>query len=242
MPRPARRSESGSPHLAASRALRRGGLRLAVAVASACALAGCAGQCGARGGLPPQRPPTVKGPDGKTYHLVDKGAYKAYYDRWGRLQRIEYDSNGDGRADHTARHDGRKHAYQIDVDVDFDGRPDRWERYDDEGRLQRVGTASGAGKAPDTWEVPAADGHPARREHDADGNGVPERVEILDAGRVGEVQIDADRDGRIDRWQKWHGGRLAEEELDTDGDGRGDRRLRYDARGKLVGTEPVAAR
>ena len=61
-------------------------------------------------------------------------------------------------------------------------------------------------------------------------------------GRVGEVHIDADRDGRVDRWQKWEGGRLVQEDLDTDGDGRGDRRLRYDARGKLLGMEPVAAR
>ena len=214
----------------------------ALAITLAGLTAACAGQCGAKGGLPPGRPPTVKGPDGETYHLVDKGAYKAYYDRWGRLQRIEYDSNGDGRADHIARHDGRKHAYQIDVDVDFDGRPDRWERYDDSGRLLKMGSASAPGRAPDTWEFPGPDGAPARREHDANADGVPERVEILDAGRVGEVHIDADRDGRVDRWQKWEGGRLAQEDLDTDGDGRGDRRLRYDARGKLLGVEPVAAR
>ena len=68
-----------------------------------------AGQCGARGGLPPPRPPTVTGPDGQTYHLVDKGPYKAFYDAWGRLQRIEYDSNGDGKPDQIARYDGRRH-------------------------------------------------------------------------------------------------------------------------------------
>jgi hypothetical protein len=56
------------------------------------------------------------------------------------------------------------------------------------------------------------------------------------------VRIDADRDGRVDRWQRWEAGRLAQEDLDTDGDGRGDRRLRYDARGKLLGVEPLAAR
>ena len=210
------------------------------ALAAAALLSGCAGQCGARGGLPPPRPPTVKGPDGQTYHLVDKGPYKALYDRWGRLQRIEYDSNGDGRPDHVARHDGRRHAYQMDVDVDFDGRPDRWERYDAEGKLLKVGAASGPERAPDVWVVPGADGETARREHDADGDGVPERIEIVASGLVAEVHIDADRDGRLDRWQKWEGGRLAGEELDTDGDGRADRRLRYDPRGKVLSVEPVA--
>jgi hypothetical protein len=184
----------------------------------------------------------VKGPDGQTYHLVDKGPYKAFYDRWGRLQRIEYDGNGDGRADHVARHDGRRHAYQMDVDVDFDGRPDRWERYDAAGKLEKVGAASGPERAPDVWVVPGADGETARREHDADGDGVPERIEILSGGLVTEVQIDADRDGRIDRWQEWEGGRLAGEDLDTDGDGRGDRRLRYDPRGKVLSVEPAPAR
>ena len=214
----------------------------ALALLAAALLTGCAGQCGARGGLPPPRPPTVKGPDGQVYHLVDKGPYKAFYDRWGRLQRIEYDSNGDGRADHVARHDGRKRPYQVDVDVDFDGRPDRWERYDDEGRLLRVGAASGPERAPDVWEVPGPGGETARREHDADGDGVPERVEVLEAGRVAQVQLDADRDGRIDRWQEWRDGRLAGEDLDTDGDGRPDRRLRYDARGKVQSVEPAPAR
>lgn len=204
--------------------------------------AGCAGKCGARGGLPPPRPPTVTGPDGTKYHLVDKGPYKAYYDAWGRLQRIEYDANGDGRPDHVARHDGRRSPYQLDVDEDFDGRPDRWERYDAEGRLEKVGTASAPGRAPDLWAVPGPEGTVARREHDEDGDGVPERVELLRDGRVAEVQVDADRDGRLDRWQTWEGGRLAAEELDTDGDGRADRRLRYDARGKIQALEPVAAR
>ena len=210
--------------------------------ATAVLLGACAGQCGARGGLPPPRPPTVTGPDGQKYHLVDKGAYHAYYDRWGRLQRIEYDSNGDGRPDYIARHDGRPKPYQLDVDSDFDGRTDRWERYDDEGRLTKVGTASAPGRAPDIWTVPGPQGEPVRREFDADGDGVPERVEVLRDGRVVEIQIDGDRDGRIDRWQRWEEGRLVAEDLDTDGDGRPDRRLRYDPRGKIAGVEAIAAR
>lgn len=204
--------------------------------------ASCAGHCGARGGLPPPRPPTVEGPDGKKYHLVDKGPYKAFYDAWGRLQRIEYDSNGDGRPDHIARHDGRHHPYQLDVDSDFDGRTDRWERYDDEGRLLKVGTASKPGGAPDLWTSAPAPGEPERREHDADGDGIMERVEIVREGRVVEVQVDGDRDGRMDRWQRWEQGRLVSEDLDTDGDGKADRRVRYDPRGKVLALEPIAPR
>ena len=206
------------------------------------ATAACAGQCGARGGLPPSRPPSVTGPDGRKYHLVDRGPYKAYYDRWGRMQRIEYDSNGDGRPDQIAIHDGRRRPYRLDVDADFDGRTDRWERYDEAGTLERVGTASAPGRAPDVWAIPGADGTVARREYDADGNGAPERVEVLTAGVVTAIELDGDRDRRIDRWQAWEKGHLQSEDLDTDGDGRADRRLRYDARGSVVKVEGVGER
>jgi hypothetical protein len=217
-------------------------MRAAPVLAAALLGVSCAGQCGARGGLPPSRPPTVQGADGQTYYLVDKGAYKAFYDAWGRMQRIEYDSNGDGRPDHIARHDGRRRPYQLDVDSDFDGRTDRWERYDDEGRLLKVGTARAPGGAPDLWTTAAAAGEPERREHDPNGDGVIDRVEIVRDGRVAEVQVDGDRDGRIDRWQRWDQGRIVAEELDTDRDGKPDRTLRYDPQGKLLAPEPVASR
>jgi hypothetical protein len=202
--------------------------------------ASCAGRCGARGGLPPERPPTVTGPDGQKYHLLDRGAYKAYYDRWGRLQRLEYDSNGDGRPDQIAHHEGQKMPRTIEVDQDFDGRTDRWEDYDPAGNLAKVGT-SRRGKGPDVWTSADAQGQVVRREYDEDGDGKPERWERLQGGLVTRVEIDSDRDGRPDRWQGWRAGRLEDEELDTDHDGRPDRRIRY-ADGKVVGLDPVAPR
>ena len=130
----------------------------------------------------------------------------------------------------------------MDVDSDFDGRTDRWERYDDDGRLVKVGTASAPGRAPDLWTTVAAPGEPERREHDADGDGVIERVEVLRDGLVIEVQVDSDRDGRMDRWQRWERGRLVSEDLDTDRDGAADRTVRYDPRGKVLAIGPVASR
>ena len=37
---------------------------------------------------------------------AEEAAYKAFYDSGGRLARIEYDSNGDGKPDYIAHHDG----------------------------------------------------------------------------------------------------------------------------------------
>jgi len=214
---------------------KRGALMLGIAFSSA-----CAGRCGALGGLPPERPPVVKGPDGQTYHVVAKGPYTAYYDRWGRLQRLEHDSNGDGRPDRIAHHDGARTPRTIEVDADFDGVTDRWEDYDAEGRLTRVGT-SRRGRGPDVWTSATADGQPARKEYDEDGDGRPDRVETLAGGAVTAVAIDQDRDGRADRWQSWTRGRLASEELDTNGDGRPDRRLLYGDDGRILRLEPVPA-
>jgi hypothetical protein len=197
--------------------------------------------CGGRGGLPPEVPPLAKGPDGKEYHMVARGPYKAYYDRWGRLQFIEQDSNGDRRPDRIAHHAGAKTPHLIEVDEDFDGRVDRWEEYDATGKLVKVGlTRRGGG--PDLWVFPGAEsGVPIRKEYDEDGDGRVDRAEVLQAGRVVRVELDTDRDGRMDRWQEWRGGRLVAEDLDTDRDGRPDRRLRYGAKGQLLGLEKLAA-
>ena len=51
----------------------------------------CARRCGGLGGQPPIGDAVkVIGPDGQEVLLVDKGAYKAWYDKWGRLGRIEF--------------------------------------------------------------------------------------------------------------------------------------------------------
>jgi hypothetical protein len=203
--------------------------------------AACSGQCGARGGLPPVRPPMVKAADGRLYYLLDRGPYQAFYDRWGHLERIEYDSNKDGRPDRFAHHRGERHARLFEVDEDFDGRVDRWEDYDAAGALVKVG-ASRRGGRPDVWAFPAPDGQPRRKEYDEDGDGNVDRAEDLVAGRVERLELDTDRDGRMDRWQVWTQGRLAEERIDTDADGKPDRLLRYGARGEVVGLEAVAGR
>lgn len=194
--------------------------------------------CGGLGGQPPGQLPLVRGADGQDYLLLDKGPYKAFYDSWGRLTRIEYDGNGDGRPDHIAHHAGTRMPNLIEVDEDLDGRMDRWESYDQDGRLLKV-AASRRGAAPDVWNVLGPDGQPSRREYDDDGDGRVDRSELLSAGRVVRLEVDSDRDGRVDRWQEWRDGRLAGEELDTDGDGRPDRKLSYTASGSLAGLQKL---
>jgi hypothetical protein len=176
----------------------------------------------------------------QTSRVLDKGAYKAYYDTLGQLVRILNDTNGDGRPDRIAHYQDGKAIFLIEIDLDHDGWIDRFEHYDAAGTLAKVGQwRRDRGKA-DTWTLFGPDGQPARVEHDDDGDGRPDRADVMRAGQVVGVEIDADRNGHMDRFQVWEGGRLTREDLDTDGDGKPDRRITYDARGRVLTALPLA--
>jgi antitoxin component YwqK of YwqJK toxin-antitoxin module len=192
--------------------------------------------CGGRGGLPPPRLPMVKLADGRSFHLLDKGQYKALYDTMGQLAIVQYDSNNDGRADYLAYYEG-KQIRVIEVDENQDSWIDRWEHYDASGVLEKIGRwRKQKGKA-DVWRFPGPGGLASRVEYDDDGDGRSERSEIFRDGQLVRIELDSDRDGRRDRWQTWEDGRLKSEELDTKGAGTPDRRLVYGGRGGIARIE-----
>ena len=210
-------------------------LLIALLLASACGDRACGG----RGGLPPDRLPTVDRSDGQTYRFLDRGAWKGYYDDAGNIVIVEYDSSGDGRADHIAHYDERRQIRLIEIDEDHDAWVDRWEHYDDAGILEKVGRWRRKKGHADEWTRRAPDGRPERIEYDDTGNGRVDRVEIFRDGVLARIESDSNRDGAIDRWQYWAAGRLASEELDTDGDGTPDRRLVFGPDARLMKVEPI---
>ena len=216
-------------------------LLLRVSLAATLFGAGCEGFCGApKPTVPPeQQTPTVKGPDGKEYILLARGAHKPVFDAQGRLDRVEYDRNGDGKPDQIARHNGARVPEIVENDDDFDGTPDRWLYYNPSGVLVKIGSAR-KGQKPDFWTYTGPDGKPTRQEFDDDGDGQADRTEAVGAtGRVETVVVDSDRDGKPDRWQHWEKGRLQYEDLDTNGDQKPDKRLRYGAKGEVLALEPL---
>ena len=196
-------------------------------------------RCGGLGSDPPEVAPAIKGPGGERQHVVTRGPYRAVYDNAGRLERIEYDTNGDGKVDRITRHNGSKSPQRLEVDADFDGTIDRWEDFTEEGKLRRYAVAEQDGR-PHLWTVVDAKGGAVRYDYDRDVDGRTERSEVVENGRIARIELDTDRDGKIDRWQEWKAGRLATESLDIDGDGRPDRRLRYNPKGAFVGIEPLS--
>ncbi len=202
------------------------------------AVVACSGRaCGGRGGLPPERLPLAKRGDGRTYHFLDKGAWKGYYDEAGRLAVVEYDSSGRGRADTIAHYDEHKQIRLIEVDEDLDGWVDRFEHYDAAGLLEKVGRWRKQRGRADEWTFRGPDGRAARIEYDDDGDGKPDHADVIKGGLVVRTEIDSDRDGRIDRWQGWTAGHLTSEDVDTDKDGKADRRLLFGPTGKLLRME-----
>jgi len=181
----------------------------------------------------------LKGPDGAEYLLLDRGEYKGFYDRHGRLDRIEYDSNGDGKTDHIARHSGQKSPHTLEVDEDFDGRIDRWEDYDPQGRLVKVGVSRSNRGAPDLWITLGSADVPAKKEYDENGDMHIDRTEFFERGLIVRVELDTDADGKVNRWQDWRTGRLTTEDVDSDGDGRPDRRITYTDKGRVFKLEPI---
>jgi hypothetical protein len=135
----------------------------------------------------------------------------------GRLTRLEYDSNGDGKIDTWGYMDGMR-VVRVEIDEDGDGKIDRWEFHKD------VPGASARGSVDRTLEhIERATRH----------DGKVSRWEYFENGQLSRVQEDTDGDGRVDKWEQYTGGTLAVMALDTSHAGRPDRRLIYRADGSL---------
>lgn len=171
-----------------------------VAVAVSFTLAGCSPQAPAAGGNDRVKP--------------------TYAADTGRLEKITYDRNGDGKVDAWAFMDGTR-IVRCELDDDYDARVDRWEFY----------TAGTGGERTGGDALVKGVGVLDRAEQSTRGDGTVTRWETYRDGALASVREDADGDGRIDKWETWQGGALTALALDTQGRGTPDRRLVYPADG-----------
>jgi hypothetical protein len=128
----------------------------------------------------------------------------------GRLEKVTYDRNSDGRPDAWAFMDGTR-ITRAELDEDFDGRLDRWEFYADGGSMTAAVLA--------------------RVEQSTRPDGRVSRWETYENGVLLSAEEDTDADGRPDKWESWAAGALRSLALDTQGRGTPDRRLIYPADG-----------
>lgn len=140
------------------------------------------------------------------------------YDRSGRLTKLSYDRNGDGKPETWGYMDGAR-VIRVEADKDADGRVDHWEFY----RVPPPGSTA----APGSKELLE------RIERAKTGTGHVTRTEFFEGGAMARVEEDTDGDGRIDKWETYTDGALSTMALDTTGRGTPDRRLVYSATGAL---------
>jgi hypothetical protein len=138
----------------------------------------------------------------------------------GRLEKLAYDRNGDGREDAWAFMDGTR-LLRAELDDNFDGRVDRKELYSAGSSDERAGgTAAIRGQGVLT-----------RVELVSAATGASFREETYDKGVLARAEEDTDGDARTDKWERYENGALRSVALDTGRRGIPDRRLVYTADG-----------
>lgn len=166
------------------------------------------------------------------------------YDKGGRLTRLTYDRNGDGKIDTWGYMDGSR-VVRVEVDEDGDGKVDRWEYHRDPKSTSSSNRSTGSSDSPSGSVSAAASpgsGDPTleRIDRATKHDGKISRREYFENGVLTRVEEDTDGDGKIDKWETYSGGTLAIMAIDTKGRGTPDRRLIYQPDGTLsrIETDP----
>jgi hypothetical protein len=106
---------------------------------------------------------------------LERTTQATYDPKTGRLQRLTYDADKNGRIDTWTYMDG-KTVLRSEIDRDEDGKIDRWEFHGPDGSLEAI-----------------------RAEEDGDADGKPDKWETYAGGRISSVAFDENADGRPDR-------------------------------------------
>jgi hypothetical protein len=129
---------------------------------------------------------------------------KADYDAaTGRLRRLTFDANQNGRNDAVTVMDGTRIDH-IELDTDEDGAVDRWEYYDADRHLLKAGISRQNDGIIDAFEFYShGNGNDiiTRIEVSTRRDNRFNRVEFYADGILARVEEDADGDGRIDKWE-----------------------------------------
>lgn len=170
------------------------------------------------------------------------------YDPSGRLTRLTYDRNGDGKIDTWGYMDGSR-VVRVEVDENSDGTVDRWEYHKDPAKEPTdskpsrppAGSSSPANSSTPTGASAAGvDVTLERIDRATKYDGKISRREYFEDGILTRVEEDTDGDGKIDKWETYSAGTLAVMAIDTRRRGSPDRRLIYLPDGTLsrIETDP----
>lgn len=127
----------------------------------------------------------------------------AEYDKvTGRLKRLAYDANRNGRNDAVSIMDGTR-IDRIELDLDENGKVDRWDFYRGDRTLEKVGLSRLNDGVMDAQAYYSADGVLERIEVSTRRDGRYDRTEYYEAGALVRSQEDANGDGRPEKWDTY---------------------------------------
>lgn len=168
---------------------------------------------------------------------TDSGAGpKPVYDQQtGKLQRLDYDSDKDGKVDTVSFMDG-KNVVRIEIDKNQDGKVERWEHYGQSQKLERVGFSRSNDGKEDAWSYQGPGGSVARIDVSLGRDGKVNRREFFEQELLVRAEetdpAAAGETWKPVRWETYDpSGRLVAAAFDSTGRGTPDRRLVYDADG-----------
>jgi hypothetical protein len=172
----------------------------------------------------------------------DAAAPRPIYDASTReLVRLDVDTKGDGWIDIRTYARGSR-VMRTEIDADQDGRIDRWEYLAEGNQLAMLGTSSVAAGPEDTWTFRETGGE-VRVDRLQSGEHSPTRHEFYRAGVLMRAEEDTNGDGLMDKWEAYEAGRLRSLAFDsTQQAGQPDRRLLYDESGQYASLEVDANR
>lgn len=162
------------------------------------------------------------------------------YNKEGRLTRLEYDSDGDGKIDTWGYMDGAR-IVRVEVDENGDGTIDRWEYHSQSSVPSPQSSVARDESSVDRRQAPSApDNTIDRIERATRHDGRVSRWEYFNKGLLSRVEEDTDGDGKVDKWETYVGGTLSMMALDSQARGTPDRRLMYRPDGTLdrIETDP----
>ena len=172
---------------------------------------------------------------------------RAEYDQvTGRLKRLEYDANRNGRNDAVSIMDGTR-IHRIELDLDENGKVDRWDFYREDRTLEKVGLSRLNDGVMDSKAYYGPTGDLVRIEVSTRRDGRFDRVEFYEAGALVRSEEDANADGRPDKWDTYRPNpgapagqpayAIASSAFDDEGRGKPGRRFFYGDKGGIERTE-----
>jgi hypothetical protein len=168
---------------------------------------------------------------------------RAEYDKvTGRLKRLSYDVNRNGRNDAVSIMDGTR-IHRIELDLDENGKVDRWDFYREDRTLEKVGLSRLNDGVMDSQAYYGGDGSLERIEVSTRRDGRYDRVEFYEGGALVRSEEDANGDGRPEKWDTYRPNpgapvgqpayAIASSAFDDEGRGVPQRRFVYGEKGSV---------